>query len=98
MSNLDTFYINETHVIANRANMDLTGATNLRIHYTKPDRVTTGWWPATLEGTDTVVYTTLDAGGDWEIDQKGTWKFWPSGVLNGATWTGSKWFKTFLTH
>lgn len=52
------------------AGIDISAATKLEIHYTKPDAVT-GKWTAVLEDTDYAYYLTavddLDMNGVWEV-------------------------------
>ena len=58
---------------------DLTGATNIKMNYEKPDG-TTGTWDAELDDTAKMIqYTTVEG----DIDQAGRWKFEPSFNLDG---------------
>lgn len=58
-------------------NIDLSGATNSRIYYRKPDD-TEGYWSADVSGQN-IVYT-LQTG---DIDQTGIWRLHAYAELNG---------------
>jgi len=51
------------------ATIDLSSQTTLQIKYQKPDK-TTGFWVATVSGTNYAVYTTKTEN---DLDDPGTW-------------------------
>lgn len=54
-------------------NIDISGASSLKIKYKKPDG-TTGSWEGTLYGTTYIKKAFLKDGG--ELDTSGNWIFW----------------------
>jgi hypothetical protein len=66
------------------AGSDISSATTLEIKYQKGDKITTGKWNATLEGTDYGYYVT-QAG---DLDTIGIWRLQLYAVLPTGTWRG----------
>lgn len=73
-----------------RTRRDLTGATNFRIYYTKPDK-TTGFWSANVDGQD--IYYDIPASVN---DQAGFWKFQAYFEMAGKPYYGTISTKEFL--
>lgn len=69
-------------VIRLTSSFTLSGATGLRIYYTKPSG-TKGYWDATLSGTTDIEYTTTSAD---DLDESGEWNF--QGRATIGSWTG----------
>jgi len=65
---------------------DITGATNIKMSYTKPDG-TSGQWDAVIDDTARMVQYSTKEG---DIDQKGRWKFEPVLTLDGFTGAADK--------
>jgi len=68
-------------VIRLTSTFDLSGATGLRIYYTKPSGAK-GYWDATLSGTTDIEYTTSED----DLDESGQWRF--QGRATIGSWTG----------
>ena len=66
------FFVNQT-ILRLRLNtrFNLTGATNPRILYIKPDGVTEGFFPATIQDGTFLVYNISNG----DIDVSGKWTF-----------------------
>lgn len=59
-------------------NIDLSGASGLKIKYTKPDG-TSGSWTGTLSGTTYIKKAFIDDAD--ELDQAGIWTFWTAATM-----------------
>lgn len=66
------------------AGESIAAATLLRIYYKKPSG-DTGYWTATLEGTDYATYTTVDNSDD-DLDEDGNWEL--QLYIESPDWTG----------
>lgn len=71
-----SIYINQSYIkIQLDTGIDLTGATNAKIHYTKPDGVT-GYWTATVNG-NFIEYLVQNG----NLDQVGYWLWQGEAVM-----------------
>lgn len=78
----DKFYVGDTPLVKLDCVSDITGATNTRIYYKKPDG-TTAYWAASILDNRYLTYQIPD---DTVLDQAGDWKF--QSYMTVGVWTG----------
>lgn len=72
--------------------IDISGASEVRVLYEKPDG-TSGNWVAVVDDTTKVKYAVQPG----DIDQDGTWKFQAYALIAGRVALGNPFSRPFLT-
>ena len=80
----DKFYVGDTPLVKLDCVSDITGATDTRIYYKKPDG-TAAYWDADILDNQYLTYQVTNSG-IIELDQAGDWKF--QSYMTVGVWTG----------
>lgn len=86
----DKYYVGDTPLVKLDCVSNITGATNTRIYYKKPDGTSSYWDANILNDPDTgygryLTYQITNSG-IIELDQAGDWKF--QSYMSVGVWTG----------